>query len=208
MDMTTFTILVRPAGAVGQDRVRGAAWASGHLFVVCDGAGGTTGGAAAADIVAEHLMRIRPPPSVSIRAFLSEALEDIDRSSVLLASGGMTTAVVAFVGNGTVEGASVGDSEAWLVSESNDVVLTEAQRRKPLVGSGRCATVGFGPVAMRGTLVLGTDGLFKYCPREKLLHFARSADLQEIPELLLRATQLPSGRLQDDFAVLVCRGAA
>ena len=112
---------------------------------------------------------------------------------------------MALVADGMVQGASVGDSEAWLVSDADDVVLTAGQSRKPLVGSRRCAAVAFGPVPMQGTLVLGSDALFKYCPRERLLGIVRSAELEAIPELLLRAARLPSGRLQDDFAVLVCR---
>jgi hypothetical protein len=91
------------------------------------------------------------------------------------------------------------------VSETDEIVLTTNQNRKPLVGSRRCSAIAFGPVPMRGTLVLGSDGLFKYCPRKELLSIARSPELERIPELLLRASQLPSSRLQDDFAVLVAR---
>ena len=40
---------------------------------------------------------------------------------------GLTTALVAVVVDGTVQGASVGDSEAWLVSNTDAIVLTEAQ---------------------------------------------------------------------------------
>lgn len=84
-------------------------------------------------------------------------------------------------------------------------MLTEGQNRKPLIGSRRCAAVAFGPAPMNGTLVIGSDGLFKYCKRERLLSLARSAELQSIPEFLMQATELPSGAIQDDFAVVVCR---
>lgn len=68
--------------------------------------------------------------------------------------------------------------------------------------------VAFGPVPLHGTLVLGSDGLFKYCSRETIVQLAREPDLQSIPGLLARAAQLPSGGLQDDLAVLVCRDSA
>ena len=152
-------------------------------------------------------MRIGPVQQESTRASLVEILQWIDKSPILAASAGLTTALVAVVADGVIQGASVGDSEAWLVSDTDDRVLTEGQNRKPLVGSRRCAPVAFGPVPMRGTLVLGSDGLFKYCPRDVLLGIARSSNLDAIPEQLVSASQLPSGRLHDDLTVLVCREA-
>ncbi len=62
-----------------------------------------------------------------------------------------------------------------------------------------------GPTPLDGTLVLGTDGLFKYCPHTALLAITRSPNLDEIPQQLLKATALPNGRLQDDVGVIVCR---
>jgi serine/threonine protein phosphatase PrpC len=205
--MLRIASLVRPAGATGHDRLLTTSWANGHLFALCDGAGGVSGAGEAADIVAEHLIRVAPIPRGSTRAFLVDVLHWIDKSPILAASAGLTTALVVVVADGIVQGASVGDSEAWLVSDVDEMVLTEEQNRKPLVGSRRCAAVAFGPVPMRGTLLLGSDGLFKYCSRDTLLSIARSSELDSIPEQLVRASQLPSGRLHDDLAVLVCREA-
>jgi len=131
----------------------------------------------------------------------------MDRSPLLASSAGLTTALVAAVGNGTVEGASVGDSEAWLISDGDYHVLTEHQNRKPLIGSRSCRPVAFGPVSMNGTLVLGSDGLFKYCKLERLLSIARSVSIDAMPQQFLESVRLPSGRIQDDFSVLVCREA-
>jgi serine/threonine protein phosphatase PrpC len=204
--MLRIATLVVPAGSVGHDRLQTTSWVDGHLFALSDGAGGVSGAAEAADFVTNHFITVSPPPRASARAFLVDQLQWIDKSTLLAASAGLTTAVVAVVAEGVVEGASVGDSEAWIVTDTDSVVLTTHQNRRPLIGSGRCAAVAFGPVSMRGTLVLGSDGLFKCCPREALLDIVRSAELDTIPERLLRASRLPSGRLQDDFAVLVCRG--
>jgi PPM family protein phosphatase len=206
--MIRFTTLVQQAGAIGHDRLTTGSWGSGHVFALCDGAGGIAGAGEAADLVSSHMVEIASAPRSRVGAVLVEALHDLDKSPALAAAAGQTTALVAVVANGLVEGVSVGDSEAWLVSDADDIALTADQNRKPLVGSRLCSAIAFGPVPMRGTLVLGSDGLFKYCPREKLLSIARSAELDLIPELLLRASQLPSGKLQDDFAVLVCRETA
>jgi serine/threonine protein phosphatase PrpC len=200
--------LVRPAGATGHDRIRTRSWAGGQLFALCDGAGGVSGAAEAAELVTEELVRAAPPPRERARTHLVDLLQHIDKSPTLAATAGLTTALVVLVADGVVQGASIGDSEAWLVSETDALALTAEQNRRPLAGSGRCAAVAFGPLPMRGTLVLGSDGLFDYCARGALLNIARSPDLDAIPELLLRASQLPSGQLQDDFAVLVCREAA
>ncbi|MFT3927470.1 MAG: protein phosphatase 2C domain-containing protein [Myxococcales bacterium] len=199
--------LVQPAGAQGHDRLHIGSWATGSLLAVCDGAGGTSGAAGAAEAVIQYIGRVAPHANKSTRALLVDTLHAIDQSPPL-ASAGLTTALVAVVADGEIQGACVGDSEAWLVSNTDEIMLTENQNRKPLVGSGRCSAVPFGPVPMRGTLVLGSDGLFKYCRRERLLDIVRSPDLELIPELLLRASRLPSGRLQDDFAVIVCRDFA
>jgi serine/threonine protein phosphatase PrpC len=131
----------------------------------------------------------------------------MDRTPLLASSAGLTTAVVAVVVNGVIEGASVGDSEAWLVNDDDYAVLTEHQNRKPLIGSRSSRPVAFGPVPMAGTLILGSDGLFKYTNVDRLLSIARSPTVDSIPRLLLDAVKLPSGRIQDDFSVIACRGA-
>ena len=60
-------------------------------------------------------------------------------------SGGQTTGVVAFVrSDGSISGASVGDSVAWLISPAGELTdLTAYQRRKPLLGSGEALPVVF-----------------------------------------------------------------
>ncbi len=52
------------------------------------------------------------------------------------ATAGEAAAVVALVTKGMIVGASVGDSEAWLLARGGVVRLTSNQRRKPLLGSG------------------------------------------------------------------------
>jgi hypothetical protein len=68
-----------------------------------------------------------------------------------------------------VLGASVGDSEAWLVGEATIARLTNGQVHKPLLGSGRAIPVGFGPVPLAGRLIVASDGLFKYCTEQRIV---------------------------------------
>lgn len=56
---------------------------------------------------------------------------------------GETTGLLLVLGAEEIWGASVGDSQAWLVTETGLEDLTEHQERKPLVGSGRAAPTVF-----------------------------------------------------------------
>lgn len=103
-------------------------------------------------------------------------------------------------------GASVGDSGAWLVWDGTVIDLTEQQVRKPLLGSGAAHPVAFGPVPMRGRLVVATDGLFKYATRARLVSAASRGGPESAVTALIDAVRMPSGRLQDDVGVVVCQG--
>jgi serine/threonine protein phosphatase PrpC len=116
---------------------------------------------------------------------------------------GEATAVIAILVDGQVWGASVGDCEAWLISTSGIVDLTRDQRRKPLLGSGHAIPIGFGPLACTSRLLLGSDGLFKYVPHERIRNLSSSVPLAHAAAVLVDAARLPSGALQDDVAVIV-----
>lgn len=75
--------------------------------------------------------------------------------------GGETTGVLVVIGEHGVVGVSAGDSEAWLVSAKAIDRLTEAQTHQR-IGSGRSTATPFHLRGLEGTLVVGTDGLFKY----------------------------------------------
>jgi serine/threonine protein phosphatase PrpC len=128
-----------------------------------------------------------------------ELLGRLDRE---LEGVGETTAVVAVATRDQVFGASVGDSEAWMVG-SGVVVLTQGQQRKPLLGSEAAVPVGFGPTVRKGRLVIGTDGLFKYVSSERIRELASSGNPHGMAEALVDAARLPSRALQDDVAVVV-----
>jgi serine/threonine protein phosphatase PrpC len=179
-------VRIRGAGGAGQDR----AVVAGSRIVLADGAGGTARGARAAERAVAQLAA-------------SDDFEAVDAELVTL--GGQATAVAIAIEGATLRGASVGDSEAWLVNGDDVTVLTERQQRKPLLGDGGLPV----PFSSRfvGTLVVGSDGLFKYVARAHIVAACTAATVDEVAEALIAAAELPSGGLQDDVSVIVCRPA-
>ena len=96
-------------------------------------------------------------------------------------------------------GASVGDSEAWLFTSTAKTHLTKGQFRKPFLGSGETLAVKFTFQTTPGTLLVATDGLWKYTSYEKI-HDQLHAGPDNLPERLTNLVRLRSGGLQDDVA--------
>lgn len=185
------TVLSDRAGP--EDRVGVWAVPGGWMFVVADGAGGQGGGAAAAERV--HAGLGDAPDWVPHLARLdAELLGDPEA--------GESTAVIGRLVGGRVEGASVGDSEAWIIGPKTVTVLTRDQGRSRL-GSGRANPVAFeGRFGSQDTLVVASDGLFRGASREAILESVRAgADAVGLAEVARGA----SGRLYDDVGVVVVR---
>ena len=189
-------IRIVPANRVGEDRAAAFTIPNGHLLVLADGAGGTSGGAAAADAVLARASVSSPTSAPDC----AHVLEIVDRA---LAELGQTTAILLVISAGRVFGASVGDSAAWLLDGSRALDLTENQDRKPLLGSGRAKPAPFGPYDLRGRVLLGSDGLFKYVNVDRIRDIATNLPLASVPDTLVAAARLPSGGLQDDIAIIV-----
>jgi serine/threonine protein phosphatase PrpC len=114
------------------------------------------------------------------------------------------TGVVLTITSQGVVGASVGDSGAWVIRADDYIDLTSCQHRKPLLGSGRAMVVGFSQPSITGTLLVASDGLFKYAKAESICQTVRENGLQEAPECLVSLAKLRSGELQDDVAIALC----
>ncbi|MBA3465111.1 MAG: serine/threonine protein phosphatase [Deltaproteobacteria bacterium] len=160
------------------------------VVALADGAGGTGNGAAAAQAVID---------AVAAR----QDWQALDEDPARLGHG-QTTAIVLTVDANGIEGASVGDSEAWLIGDEV-TELTARQVRKPLLGSG-CMPVGFaaGPIGT-ATLLVASDGLVRYAKQQDIARIARGADLVAAARALVELVRLPSGGLQDDVAVVLVR---
>jgi hypothetical protein len=205
-DRYAWQITSAPARGAGQDRAIVVPVVDGLVVALADGAGGTSGGATAADaVIAAATTAAVALVAGSPLGFLVR----LDRAAGRL-GGGQCTAIVAHVdGAGGIRGASVGDSAAWLVSDRPGEVaiveLTADQARKPLLGGGARATAlrpgGLG----QATLVIASDGLFAYAARAAIAAIATGPDLAAIGPALVELVRLPSGALPDDVAIVVVR---
>ena len=193
---------VEQAGNSGDDSL--AVVIVGDAIVVCvaDGAGGISGGLDASRIVVQaattaELSSFRTPNK------FEEFLRQLDQTVYSDRDAGETTAIIAMIKNSIVLGASLGDSECWLISENSDYELTQLQNRKPLLGCGSASPVGFGPILIDGTLILGSDGLFKYTSLNKIKDclVMPSVDAKSLINLAKQST----GFLQDDATAVVCK---
>jgi serine/threonine protein phosphatase PrpC len=168
------------------------------LVIVADGAGGVGGGATAAETLCSALEScVKGTPWESW-------LAQRDREMSTSKTQGLAAAVVLQVANdGAILGASVGDCEAWILEDGQPRSLTSGQQRKPLLGSGAAIPVAFTGNLSRGTLVVGTDGLWKYTNLVRIREAAAARPHEAATQSLTDAVRLRSGSLQDDVAVFV-----
>jgi serine/threonine protein phosphatase PrpC len=202
--LRTFTA-VEFQGETGDDRVEVFADGPNCVIALADGMGGHAGAAAAAEAFIASVKAAR----LSILDWLnSEHWYRLLRSSDKLIQGdggGETTAVVAAVTPDGVAGASVGDSGAWIVTADRMFDLTAAQMRKPGLGSGQAAPLPFRAGPLDGTLLVASDGLFKYATPAAICDCVRNGEFADVPRRLVDAVRMKSGKLQDDVAVAVAR---
>jgi serine/threonine protein phosphatase PrpC len=194
--------LVQASGE-GQDRVEVLRLEDATVLVVADGSGGMSGGAQAAeDALQEVSGAARQRKSIERVSWLAV----LERADDALSRGpGQCAIVTTAILGGRIFGASVGDCEAWLISEDSVEELTASQVHKPLLGTGEAVPVAFEAALGDATLLLATDGLFKYAHRDRVTALARGPDLEEAVYALTNLPRLRSGALPDDVAVILCR---
>ena len=192
--MFEYVVKIQPLRGEGQDRVAVFARDDGGIVIaLADGAGGTSNGAIAAQAVVDVVR--------GASGDWCELLRSLDRDVARL-RGGQTTAVVLEITASTIRGASVGDSEAWLVFGDGRVgVLTEQQRRKPLVGAGG-DPVEIEASLGEATLVVASDGLFRFADRGAIARIVAGSDLQHVAGELM---ELAAKTRYDDVTIVMCR---
>jgi serine/threonine protein phosphatase PrpC len=172
--------------------------------VVADGAGGTSGGAEAAQAVVDHLrLAVDSGRELNARGLRQLLLE----SSLELENRGQTTAVVLVIDRHQIVGASVGDSGAWLVEEREWKELTLGQPRKPLLGGGFAEPFTFVAKTIDAELLVATDGVLKYANGDSVRALLRNRLLsaESCCHAVIDAARLSNGALQDDAAAVVVR---
>jgi PPM family protein phosphatase len=182
-----------------EDRVKVVELDGGLVIAVADGAGGTSAGAAAAEMVIREVAA-----AASLERDADGWCEVLRQTDQRVGAGESTCVVVARTAGGIV-GASVGDSRAWLLEEDQVIDLTRGQARKPLLGTGAARPVGFGYPPSPGLLLVCTDGFCNYVRREALLREILWIDFAVLARRLVEMVRLPSGDLWDDIGIVACR---
>jgi hypothetical protein len=196
--------VVEPSAQASADHVAVLPLVDAVVLVVADGAGNSRRGAeAAAALVRAVQEATAQRTDLHEPAAWSHVLEQCD--GLLASTGGESTAVVACVTSERVIGASVGDSELWWVQDGGHTVLTEHQRRKPLLGSGAALPVPFELSWSSGVLLAASDGLFKYADAGRLRALCSGPDLSATARALAALPRLASGGLPDDVGLVLCR---
>jgi hypothetical protein len=200
---STRTEEARPG--LGDDRVAEIRMPGRTLFVVADGAGGVAGGAAAAEAVCEAAYAYQDWRMPSDWAgWLARIDREMSRSRVGLAA----AVVIEIWDDGRIVGASVGDCEAWMFGgDGASRSLTSGQARKPLLGDGTARPVGFEARPGRGTLMMATDGLWKYMKPARIAKAASIRPLDVACAALVDGARLRNGTLQDDVAIALAEPA-
>ncbi|MDB4958826.1 MAG: hypothetical protein JWO36_6395 [Myxococcales bacterium] len=195
-----YVVKVQPLKGAGQDRAAVFERDGGVLIALADGAGGTSNGAVAAQAIIDTAEMLR-----NADAEWSIVLRQLDGDSLRL-DGGQSTAVVLAVTEHGVRGASVGDSGAWLIRNGDIDDLTHAQHAKPLVGAGATpVSTATGPLGA-GTLLVASDGLFRYAKIADIGKIASGPDLAAAAEQLIELVRIqPAGNVPDDVAIVLCR---
>ena len=168
------------------------------VIVVADGAGGVGSGDLAAEAVVS-IVKSNYKNTHSANDWVN-LLHQIDSQI----GAGESTAVVVDIRPYGIAGASVGDSQAWIL---NDGVtdLTCNQIRKPLIGSGQSEPIGFTNSPLDGLLIVATDGLFDYAKRDEITRLVTQSDFYAISRNCIDLVRLPSGDMWDDVGIVVAR---
>lgn len=191
------------------------------VLVVADGVDGTGGSTRAANLAIEYIVAgalAMPIHDWDDHNHWDGLLRGIDEWLAQDDQAGETTAVVAAVSPPTIPdlivGACAGDSSAWLIMADGYDDLTENQRLDcsqaaypGFLGSGLAMPFWFSEGLGNSTLLLATDGLFKYADPDAICQICREVDLESGAQRLIDLVRLPSGQLLDDVAVALCRRA-
>jgi serine/threonine protein phosphatase PrpC len=194
---------VRAGNQVVQDRVEVFRWANRVLLAVADGAGGIAGGTEAAEL----FMRLVHASAASLISAddCRQLLGRIDRDLAITPECGETTGVIVGIeADGGIFGAGVGDSFGWAFCSSKRVELTYGQERKPLLGSGVSIPQSFVAGACEATVVVASDGLWKYTSLEAIEKCVHTGDPFRLADQLSELVRLRSGTFPDDVAIATC----
>jgi len=133
-------------------------------------------------------------------------LRKIDAAIAKDSVAGETTCALAIVTPEEIFGASVGDSGVWLIPDNGaHAELTQAQQRKPFIGSGSAWPVPFRHPMQGGSLLLATDGLLRYTSAERIIETCRQHPTESAARRLIELVRYASGALPDDVTLILSK---
>jgi PPM family protein phosphatase len=177
------------------------------VLALADGVGGQPGGGEAAQLAIETV-ELEGAALIRREArYWRGLVQALDDALAAHPDAGQTTLIALCLTAQKILGASVGDSEAWWITAAGHFALTEAQKRKPTLGTGAAEPVAFTlPLTEPGTLLLASDGLFKYADPLALTEAVRTAaTVEDAATALVALASAPAGRFYDDLALVLVR---
>lgn len=202
-------VLLDSYRAASEDRAEVVALLSDtRLIIVADGVGGRPlGGEAATRAVAfvRDAAQTATPKQCADAAFWARILTGADDAVCADDACGETALIAVCQTQTRLAGAVVGDCEAWWIDDGTAQKLTDGATRKPFLGYGAARPTPFAlPLPATGTLLVASDGLFKYVDEGAIAAIV-SGDTQLAKRLaaLRDAARGSSGNLYDDFAAVL-----
>ncbi len=116
---------------------------------------------------------------------------------------GFTTLIGLAVAPSFVVGGAVGDSKVYFLEEGGDFNdLSERQRKNPPIGGGCSWTTLFHLAEAKGSLLVVSDGVWKYAGYENLKDAAKEIPNAGVEGLRDCVLSRQGGSLPDDFSIL------
>jgi serine/threonine protein phosphatase PrpC len=184
-----------------QDRLEILRFSNQTVFIIADGVGGRSGAAQAAEFTIGSCRDAAPDLSGPAECF--RLLCGVDQRIAQKPDCGETTAVIVVASSEGLFGANVGDSAAWLFAPDGKEELTRL--RKPYLGTGVAAPHQFARKFSQGTLVVASDGLWKYSSLESIEQKVRLANPERLAAELAALVRLRSGTFPDDVSIATGR---
>jgi serine/threonine protein phosphatase PrpC len=200
MNLTTSTFIERGNPEL-QDRLEVFRFGNRVVLIVADGSGGRSGAAEAAEFVIRSTRNIAASLTDATACF--RLLLELEQKIAQATECGETTGVILGVSPDEIFGANVGDSAVWLFTPSDKEELSRV--RKPYLGTGVASPHQFARKSTEATLVVASDGLWKYTSLELIEQKVRTENPTRLAESLGNLVRLRSGSMPDDVAIATCR---
>ncbi len=180
------------------------------LCALADGQGGQAGGGRAAQLACRACIEAasaHQPAILAVRPdYWATILRQADAVVAKDPEAGFTTLIAFCIQKDAICGASNGDSAVYALSaDEQGAILTERQQKNPPIGSGGAWPVGFAAsLSPNWTVLALSDGVWKYARWDRVCFAAAHLAGNHLIDALRNQAGLSgSGRLQDDFTLLV-----